>query len=163
MGEGALRSRYNCGHDMLPSISLRQGCSNVWKGICEAWPHFQEQLVWRIGDGQTINFWCHRWVPQFDCLQDHSAVPLSEDYLKEPIAGFVLEDGSWDWNWLFSVLPSGVCDVIAGIAPPPPLAIPDTIAWIGSHDSMFSVKSAYSHVAHQVDIPSDPLFRLICK
>ena len=40
-----LRSKYGCGEDLIPSISLKQGCSNVWKGICAAWPSVQDNLI----------------------------------------------------------------------------------------------------------------------
>ena len=33
-----LHSRYNCGDDLLPSVRLQSGCSNLWKGVCRAWP-----------------------------------------------------------------------------------------------------------------------------
>ena len=52
-----LRSRYGCGNDLLPSVSLKQSCSNLWKGVCQAWPHVQNNLIWRVGDGHSIKFW----------------------------------------------------------------------------------------------------------
>ena len=31
-----LRNRYGCGDYLIPNVSMRQECSNVWRGICEA-------------------------------------------------------------------------------------------------------------------------------
>ena len=52
-------------------------------------------------------------------------------------------------------------DLIADISPPTNLAMPDTLAWSGSHDGLFSIKSAYNHITFGLDLPADPLFCLI--
>ena len=114
-----------------------------------------------MGDGQSINFWRHKWVPSLICLQEHALVELSEDDLHARVADFVLEDGSWDWSRLLSMLPANVCELVVGISPPTPLNMLDPLAWFGSHDGLFYVKLAYNYIAFGSCLPTDPLFRLI--
>ena len=40
-----LRSKYCCGSDILPPVQYRQGSSNMWKGICQAW-----DIVLKVGE-----------------------------------------------------------------------------------------------------------------
>ena len=156
-----LPTKYGCGDDMVPSVTLKKGCSNLWKGICLAWPHVQENLIWRIANGRSIKFWAYKWAPQIDCLSHHALVALSDSELNKTVADFVLDDGNWDWQSLLVVLPRAICDYIAGLAPPRDLDILDSVAWRGSNDGDFSVKSAYSFISHSGRLPADPLFKLI--
>lgn len=73
-----LRSKYRCGDDFIHVVSCKHGSSNLWRGICEAWPYDLDNLVWRIRDGHFINFWARKWIPQADRLSTHCLVLLFE-------------------------------------------------------------------------------------
>ena len=88
---------------------------------------------------------------------------LTDGMLETKVADFVTSDGTWNWHILCNLLPSHICDFIAGLAPPSPLAGLDVPAWKGSHDGNFSIKSAYSLFANHHEYSPDPLFRLIWK
>ena len=49
-----LRSKYGCSNDMLPVFRNRTRASNAWRGIMSIWPQFRYNLIWRVGNGQTI-------------------------------------------------------------------------------------------------------------
>ena len=78
-----LRSKYKCGDDLIPSVTIEPGASNLWKGIVAAWPMVENNLIWRLGNGQPILFWRHKWIPQLGCLSDHALTTLSDDDLKK--------------------------------------------------------------------------------
>ena len=46
-----LRSKYNCGSDLIPKIRLQTGCSNLWKGVCRAWNVVERNILWSTRDG----------------------------------------------------------------------------------------------------------------
>ena len=81
--------------------------------------------------------------------------------MARPVADFVSIDGGWDWQCLVVVLPSNVCDLIASLAPPSQVGIPDCIAWKGSHDGNFSIRSSFDMLAGTSSFISDPIFKLI--
>ena len=158
-----LRSKYKCGSDLIPSVSLKPGASNLWKGIVVAWPIVEDNLIWHLGNGQSIKFWRHNWVPQMGCLSNYATVNLLNDELEKTIADFVNSDGNWDWHRLMSFLPAHVCDYIAGIAPPSDVGVPDCVAWKCSHNGDFSIRSTYDHIIGTHLMTRDPLFKLIWK
>ena len=79
------------------------------------------------------------------------------------VANFVLKDGGWNWQCLLNVLLARICEYIASIAPPSCLGYVDSMAWLGSHDGEFSIRSAYSLITRSLHTPVDLLFRLIWK
>lgn len=38
-------------------------CSNTWKSIAHGPDLLKQGLIWRVGDGKTINFWTDIWLP----------------------------------------------------------------------------------------------------
>ena len=115
-----LISRYGYREDLLPSISLKYGCSNLRKGVCQAWPHVCDK------------FFTHSWLPRVDYLSSHALVPLVDNNLQAAVVDFALEDGNWDWQHLLTVLLANICEFVVGMAPPTNMGISDTIAWLGS-------------------------------
>ena len=158
-----LRSKYQYGVDLIPSVTLKPGASNLWKGIVVAWPMVENNLIWRLGDGQSILFWRHKWIPQLGCLSDHAIISLSNNDLKKPVVDFTSSDGGWDWNRLLSYLPAHVCEYIAGIVPPSAMGVSNCVAWNCSHDGKFSIRSSYDHIAGSYLLTHDPLFKPIWK
>ena len=52
-----LHSQYRCRADLIPSVRAQAGCSNLWRGICRAWPMVEKDIIWCIGDGASIKLW----------------------------------------------------------------------------------------------------------
>ena len=96
-------------------------------------------------------------------MQTHALVPLSNDMLQLKVASFVTEEGFWNWDMLFDLLPRNICEFIARVAPPSIYSGLDTLAWRGSHDGNFSVRSAYDLLSNNNFFSKDPLFCLIGK
>ncbi|KAL4391935.1 hypothetical protein AHAS_Ahas03G0294800 [Arachis hypogaea] len=59
-----LCSKYRCGDNTIPLMKPLQRMSNAWKGISHIWKQFERNLIWRIGSGQTVDFWKHHWIPE---------------------------------------------------------------------------------------------------
>ena len=81
-----LWSRYGCGSDLLPKVELRNGCSNIWKGIVRAWEGVENNLMWRVGDGLSVRFWVDNWIPHFQPLRDLALIPLCDADLQMKVA-----------------------------------------------------------------------------
>ena len=88
----------------------------------------ENNIVWRIGNGEQIYFWKHRWLPQIENLLFHAIVPLDEVSLNEKISDYVTMDGCWNWPKLDAVLPRNICEFIAALVPPSPYADHDAPA-----------------------------------
>lgn len=58
-----VRAKYSCGSDLVPRIRLEKTGSNLWKGICQSWESVEKNLVWRIGNGRSVNCWEDVWLP----------------------------------------------------------------------------------------------------
>lgn len=50
-----VRSKYKCGKDVLPIIDNDRAGSNLWRGVCSTWKGVQQNIIWRLGRGRTIN------------------------------------------------------------------------------------------------------------
>ena len=107
-----LRSHYQCSTDVIPHVSVRSNCSNLWKGVCEAWKHVEGNLIWRIGNGHSDWFWFDNWDPKVGCLVPHASIPLVDHMLEAKVSDFINSDGGWDWPRLLSILPIDICDFI---------------------------------------------------
>jgi hypothetical protein len=57
-----LKKKYYSNNSFLESNLGRQP-SYAWRSICNAKSLLKEGLVWRVGDGASINIWTDRWLP----------------------------------------------------------------------------------------------------
>ena len=118
-----LCSRNKCGEGLIPNVRLQAVCSNLWKGICRAWPIVEKNVIWQIGDVESIKFWHHGWLPQVEDLLPHATVALAVDDFEAEIKGCIIAEGLWDWPKLSTVLPRSIWEFIAGLASPLPLLL----------------------------------------
>lgn len=56
--------------------SLGSGSSFLWISLCWGLEHLNKELVWRIGDGSSINISTYNWIPR-----PHSLKPLISNNL----------------------------------------------------------------------------------
>ncbi|KAG5073524.1 hypothetical protein JHK84_054755 [Glycine max] len=74
-----LRKKYKCGDSIVPNVNVLQPGSNTWRGICHNWENVTANLEWRIGDGNSVNFWNQLWVPSQDPLAHKSTCVVLSD------------------------------------------------------------------------------------
>ena len=58
------------------------GNYNAWRRILSVWPHFKQNLVWRVKEGDSVKIWKDHWIPGIDRLGDFAYPRLNENYLK---------------------------------------------------------------------------------
>lgn len=63
-----IRAKYKCGMDLVPKIRKDKPGSNLWKGISHTWGDVDINLVWRVGNGASINCWRDNWLPSIGPL-----------------------------------------------------------------------------------------------
>lgn len=90
-------------------------------------------------------------------------INLTDAMLVAKVANYVNNQGMWDWNALFDVLPRNIYDFIAAVPPPASLAGNDVPAWKCSHNGNFSIKSTFMIIANDIKSSLDPFFWLIWK
>jgi hypothetical protein len=134
-----LQARYFKGGGFL-SASCPGAASYTWRSIMHGRNLLQEGLIWRIGNGTSVDVWRDRWIPRegLQCPlghKPHTSVSKVEELL--------LPDGQgWNeakLNELF--YESDVEDIMkisVGRA-----GTEDYIAWNQTKNGIFSVKSAY--------------------
>lgn len=113
--------------------------SPTWKGICHGIDLLNKGLCWRIGNGETANFWRDNWMNSGP-IMIKATVPVVN--LEVKVKHFVDHNG-WKLEELSKVLPQSA---IKEIAPIPVLLnsdIEDKIIWSQNANGIFSVRPAY--------------------
>jgi hypothetical protein len=101
---------------------------------------FKRGYIWRVGTGSDINIWQDPWLPNSPngrvlSRRNNVIIDKVEDLIDPGT-------GSWDEQLLHDIFyPIDVRRIQA--IPLSPLAEEDSIAWLGTKNGMFSVKSAY--------------------
>ncbi|QHO47257.1 Putative ribonuclease H protein [Arachis hypogaea] len=155
-----IRAKYNYGSDLLPRVERKNKSSNLWKGICLAWKGVEKNHIWRIGDGSSIKFWKHNWVPNLGILTQYCDQVLTETNLSVFPTDFLSVSGDWDEDKLKEWLPDSIVEKIRALSPPSPWKGHDSVAWAPTSDGTFSLKSAYSSLNDEHN-DSDKIFKLI--
>lgn len=138
-----LKAKYKCGRGILPKVNKDRACSNMWRGICHAWPEVLNNIAWRVGDGALINYWKDKWVTDEGKLQDVVLRPLSVTEENLRVANLVNSEGFWKTNVLSDLIPAGIIQKILAMAGPHANRGEDRIAWNRTADGCFSNATAY--------------------
>ena len=113
--------------------------SYSWRSIMEARPVLQTRLIWRIGDGRSINIWQADWIPGFPphTLEkpDNTIFELVSDLMDE-------STHSWNVHAVYACFPSHIAELVLSI-PLSRRVRGDLPAWKFDKRGFFSVKSAY--------------------
>lgn len=103
-----LKSKYKCGRGVLPKVNRDRASSNLWRGICHAWPEVLNNIAWRVGDGTLINCWSDEWVTTAGKLNDVVLKPLSEAEQNLRVINLATSEVSWNLNVLSNLIASGI-------------------------------------------------------
>ncbi|RYQ97763.1 hypothetical protein Ahy_B08g093845 [Arachis hypogaea] len=157
-----VRSKYECGDDSLPLITKHLSSSNAWKGIFHVWKKFADNLVWRLGSGENVNFWIDHWMPGVHHLIDFAQPEVVSDMLEERVCDYI-SDQRWDLNRIAVVLGDDWILVFRSTKTPEPEMGEDILAWLLTPDGAFSIKSACSLYLSPSDNSKAKLFSKIWK
>lgn len=58
-----LKAKYFPNTSLL-SAKLKDGCSYTWRSIMQGVEVLRDGVIWRVGNGQSINIWEDLWVPR---------------------------------------------------------------------------------------------------
>ena len=70
-----MRYKYRCVDSILPKVSKKLKASSAWRGIMQVWLKFEQNLVWRLGNGQNVKMWTDHWHPGIHALGDFAFLP----------------------------------------------------------------------------------------
>lgn len=125
-------------------------CSSTWFNICFGTSLLRQGLVWRIGNGEEVQFWTDLWFGRgllFDKALDPSIVNA------EMLVQDFWSNGKWDVVPLYACLPPDIVERI--------LCIPffnchkkDQLICKHTPNGVFSIKSAYLSIIEPSPIPS---------
>uniref|UniRef100_A0A803PYN6 Reverse transcriptase domain-containing protein n=1 Tax=Cannabis sativa TaxID=3483 RepID=A0A803PYN6_CANSA len=120
-----------------------------WRSIIWGRDLLKRGLLWKVGNGQTINTINDRWLPNF-ALKDSDLIAA----LPSPsLSYFISPSGAWDLNKLRCHFPVFIIDHILDI----PIAghmCSDVLIWGKDNSGIFNVKSTYHLAISHRDIPS---------
>lgn len=103
-----LRSKYECGKEIIPTISRRNCKSNLWQGVCKVWNKVLEGGKWKIGNGVKVNFWNDHWC-NYGVIKDVVINPSPNLDWEENVSEFILPNGEWDRGKILGYLPENIC------------------------------------------------------
>ncbi|CAJ2669949.1 unnamed protein product [Trifolium pratense] len=136
-----LYSKYGRNKDLRVTINSQPYDSPLWKALTSIWEKFQQNIVWKLGDGNIINFWLDKWTPSGTSLISITNQTIIDTTLS--VRDVVTPSGDWDYNFLTSSLPSTFVFQVLAIPVPKDTDGQDNIGWGGTNMRDFTVKSAY--------------------
>lgn len=116
------------------------GGSFTFRSILHGRDLLREGVVWRIGNGESINVHHDNWIPRRGCLK-----PLGQQYVQmlTQVSDLLTEHGTeWDFNKLDVMFTADDAADIKQIAIGGPNRS-DYLAWNFTKNGQFSVRSAY--------------------
>ena len=136
-----LAAKYYPNQNLL-QVRPRDGISYSWRSILKGVQVLQSGIIWRVGDGCTINIWSDPWLPRgisrSVTSQQGSHVITKVSDLIDPTSG------TWGIQLLQQTFNEEDVQLILQI--PIQGGDVDTLAWHFDKKGKFSVKSAYQVV-----------------
>ncbi|KAF5465302.1 hypothetical protein F2P56_015322 [Juglans regia] len=118
--------------------------SLVWRSMMAGLELLKEGLIWRIGNGHKVKIWEARWVPKIALLSS-----THRDSRLERVAYlFIPDKKQWNGPLLQSLFSQQEIELINSI----PISLgnrEDKLAWEGTRNGLFSVRSAY-HLRREI-------------
>ncbi|CAN1181294.1 Putative ribonuclease H protein At1g65750 [Linum perenne] len=137
--------------------------SPLWKGILREWGTMLEGAKSAIRNGSETLFWTNCWVDAGLRLIDFADTSRPEFDAYCTVAEMTLEDGSWNFDALDSLLQPEMVDVIAGMHPPRRDSGEDDWIWGREKSGEFTIKSAYNLICQIDEVPVSTIWTAIWK
>lgn len=101
----ALRGKYGCGDNVLPTVKKCSRESLVWRGIRSTWDRVISGSCWRVGDGTSIQFWRDPWIMSGHVLLSLVIQPVPLSDLDTPLSEFFEVGRGWKVDRFATFLP----------------------------------------------------------
>jgi hypothetical protein len=137
-----LKARYFKHSDILHA-GCPGGGSFSWRSILHGRDLLKNGLIWRVGNGHSIDAWKSNWIPRAGLQRPLGRLPAAPVEGLRNVADFLTDDGT-AWNeaklrqYCFDFDVQDILKVVIGV--------PDTEdcpAWNYTKNGVFSVRSAY--------------------
>ncbi|GLT96250.1 hypothetical protein SLE2022_138910 [Rubroshorea leprosula] len=149
----AIQTKYLRGLSPL-NAKANPRCSFIWREILQCCPLLQQGVRWRVGTGEGINFWHDNWVGNAPFINVSGEGPVDSSLL---VADVINSDGEWDLDFLHTLVPVEIVEIIKAIPLSRNLQLTDSIFWAGSMDGSFTVRSAYQLIQEQKKLDNSSL------
>ncbi|KAG6627185.1 hypothetical protein CIPAW_15G109000 [Carya illinoinensis] len=124
-------------------LDVKKGSNSsfLWQSFISARSLLKEGLVWRVGDGQSIDLWNDKWLPQPTSFKLQSSIRFLPSDTK---VAMLIDRTTNQWNYplVEAILDSTEAECVKRI-PLSPYPTPDKLLWRGTSTGAFTVKSAY--------------------
>ena len=136
---GVFSAKYFPNGNILDA-TVHPKCSYAWKSILQAREVIHNGAVWRVGNGQLIDIWNHRWLSKTTPRQIVSPRPTAN--LKK-VSDLILPNSKqWNLDLIDGVFLPWEAEVIKGIYVLEDNS-DDSLIWPLTPSGAYSVKSAY--------------------
>lgn len=122
-----------------PGVS-KQECSATWRSVLYGVELLKNGMVWRVGNGDKVNFWKDHWVADFPLL--HYAGEQSGIDLDCKVSNF-FKEGWWDVEKLRTVLDEDMVQKITCFPVGFGGNCQDAQIWRPTSNGIFTVKYAF--------------------
>ncbi|GKV23692.1 hypothetical protein SLEP1_g33394 [Rubroshorea leprosula] len=133
----AIQTKYLRGLSPL-NAKANPRCSFIWRGILQCCPLLQQGVRWRVETSEGINFWHDNWVGNAPLINVSGEGPIDSSLL---LADVINSDGEWDLDFLHTLVPVEIVEIIRAIPLSRNLQLTDSIFWAGSMDGSFTVRA----------------------
>jgi len=133
-----LRAKYFQNGDPL-TASEKPGISYTWRSILRGLQALKKGLIWRVGDGSSINIWSDAWIP--NGVLRRPVTPRGRIVYNKVSDLIDPHSGTWDEELIKEIFWEE--DVKHILSIPIKHGREDTLAWHFDNKGIFSVKSAY--------------------
>jgi ribonuclease HI len=141
-----LRAKYFPNGNLL-NVREQPGISYSWRSIVRGIEALKKGLIWRVGNGESINIWNDPWIPNAatrrPCTPKGRNILTRVSDLIDPVTG------TWDEVLVRDIFWEMDAKLILSI--PVRMEQEDFLAWHKENKGVFTVKSAYHVLKDEQD------------
>ena len=139
------RARYFLNCSVLDA-PIHPKCSYAWRSILQAREVIEKGAIWRVGSGQQIEVWKHRWLS--DPCYSKIITPRADSTVSRVGDLFYANTRTWDPGKLATNFYPWVAEMVSRVHVSK-VCEEDLLVWPFTTDGNYSVKSAYLLLASE--------------
>ncbi|KAI5339613.1 hypothetical protein L3X38_018885 [Prunus dulcis] len=112
------------------SLGARQVCSTTWRSILHGIQLLKQGMCWRVGRGDSVNFWEDKWVTDVPLMQQAGVLTAHNSNCS--VSSFSM-NGWWDIDKLRGVVREDLVQQIISVPVGFLSSLPDTQVWKALH------------------------------